>query len=213
MKIAIFEDDEKYRECLQTSICMFPDCTIVHCQANALHMEESFAITLPDVAIVDINMPGINGTETVKKITKLFPTVQCIMLTVIEDLDLVLECMQNGAKAYLLKNKDSITKIIDSIRILHNGNFNEEFPLNGTIANKILLHYSNQTKNIDEKLAVYNLTERQMVILKMLYNGKSYKQIAEELNISKETLNSHIKAIYPKLHINSRSELSSIFGK
>jgi DNA-binding NarL/FixJ family response regulator len=207
MLIAIIEDNNRYRDCLATSLSAFPDCKVIHKLNNALNIEKYFLQELPEVAIVDINMPGINGVEAIKEITEKFPTIQCVMLTVNVDLDMVLKCMQAGAKGYLVKDKDSIVKIVDSIRILLNGNYNEEFPLNGTIANKILNHFAKKEKTIDERLEEYKLTIRQIEILKLLYEGKSYKQIANECNISIDTLNSHIKAIYPKLNIRSRGEI------
>ena len=115
------------------------------------------------------------------------------------------------ADKYLPKDKDSIVKIVDSLRMLYNGNYNEEFPLNGTLANKVLQHFLNKEKTINNKLDEYKLTQRQQEVLKQLYEGKSYKRIAQDCNISVDTLNSHIKAIYPKLNIRSRGEISKFF--
>lgn len=212
MRIAIIEDNNKYRACLAHSLSIFSDCTVVHQLNNALHIKENFVLDIPDIAIIDINMPGINGVEAVKQIVTYFSTVQCVMLTVNVDMDMVLKCMQAGAKGYLVKDKDSISKIVDSLRTLVSGNYNEEFPLNGTLANKLLIHFANKEQTMSQKLAPYNLTDRQKEILKMLYQGKKYKQIAAECNISIDTLNSHIKAIYPKLNINSRGEIGVIFN-
>ncbi len=212
MHIAIIEDNNKYRDCLASSLEVFPDCTVIHKLNNALHIEKHFATETPDIAIVDINMPGISGVDAIKEISEKFPKVQCVMLTVNVDLDMVLKCMQNGAKGYLVKDKDSIVKIVESLRILVNGNYNEEFPLNGTLANKILVHFAQKEKTITKKLEDYNLTTRQIEVLKMLYEGKSYKQIASDCSISIDTLNSHIKAIYPKLNIKSRGEIRGILG-
>lgn len=212
MQIAIIEDNTKYRDCLAMALATFPDCNVIHTLSNALHIEKNFIIDTPDIALLDINMPGLNGIAAVKEISQKFPTVQCIMLTVNTDMDMVLKCMQHGAKGYLVKDKDSIPKIVDSIRILYNGNYNAEFPLNGTLAKKILSHVVMVNSSIDSKLDRFNLTERQKEILILLYNGKSYKQIADLCNISIETLNSHVKAIYPKLNINSRGEIKGVLG-
>ena len=207
MKIALIDDNKKYIDCLAYGLATFPDCDVIHKMNNALHIDEFFTAKLPDIALVDINMPGINGVAAIKEISENYPTVKCVMLTVNVDLDMVLKCMQNGAKGYLLKDKDSIIKIVDSIRILVSGNYNEEFPLNGTLANKILQHFSHSQKTLQQKLDDFNLTERQSEILQHLYIGKSYKQIALECGISIDTLNSHVKAIYPKLRIKSRNEI------
>ena len=213
MKIAIIEDDSKYRECLAENLSAFTDCVVTHKLNNALHITNKFYEVLPDVALIDINMPGINGIDAVKQITKDFPAVKCIMLTVNVDLDVVLKSMQNGAKGYLLKDKDSVQKIVESMRMLLDGNYNEEFPLNGTISKKLLTHFSQTEKTIDNKLEEFRLTSRQKEILQLLYKGHSYKSIASICNISIDTLNSHVKAIYPKLNINSRGEISGVLGK
>ncbi len=212
MLIAIIEDNNKYRDCLAIGLAAFPDCTVLHKMSNALHIDKYFASELPDIALIDINMPGLDGVAAVKEITENYPTVKCVMLTVNADLDMVLKCMQHGASGYLIKDKDSITKIVDSIRILHNGNYNEEFPLNGTLANKVLQYFLQKDKTVDAKLDAYKLTPKQKEILLLLYNGKSYKQIAAEINISVDTLNTHIKAIYPKLNIKSKGEIKGILG-
>lgn len=210
MKIAIIEDDKKFRECLSTSLNAFPDCTVIHNLHNALNVVESFLVNTPDIVLVDMNMPGINGIDAVATITKNFKHTKCIMLTVNNNINLVLKTMLNGAKGYLVKDQDSIVKIVESIRILHNGNYNEEFPLNGFLANKLLQHFAKQETSLNDKLDAYKLTQRQKEILKLLYDGKSYKEIAAICNIEVQTLNSHIKAIYPKLSINSRSELQGL---
>ena len=211
MLIAVIEDDNKYRECLVKALNAFPDCRVIHSLSNALNIDKNFATEEPQLALVDINMPGRSGMEAVKEITQNYPAVQCVMLTVNAELDLVLKCMEYGAKGYLVKDKDSIVKIVDSLRMLHNGNYNEEFPLNGTLANKVLQHFLHKEKTLTNKLDEYKLTQRQQEVLKHLYEGKTYKRIAEDCNISIDTLNSHIKAIYPKLNINSRGEISKFF--
>ena len=211
MLIAVIEDDTKYRECLVKSLNAFPDCTVIHSLSNALNIDRSFAVEEPQLALLDINMPGRSGMEAVKEISENYPNVQCVMLTINAEMDIVLKCMEYGAKGYLVKDKDSIVKIVDSLRMLYNGNYNEEFPLNGTLANKVLQHFLQKERTLSSKLDDYKLTHRQQEVLKQLYEGKSYKRIAEDFNISVDTLNSHIKAIYPKLNIKSRGEISKFF--
>ena len=212
MLIAVIEDNTKYRECLVKSLNAFPDCKVIHSLGNALNIDRSFSAEKPELVLLDISMPGRSGVDAVKEITENYPSVQCLMLTGNAELDVVIKCMEYGAKGYLIKNKDSIIKIVDSLRMLHSGNYNEEFPLNGTLANKVLLHFLKKEKTLDSKLDDYKLTGRQKEVLKKLYEGKSYKHIAEEFNISVETLNSHVKAIYPKLNIKSRGEISKFFN-
>ena len=210
MRVAIIEDNNSYRECLSNSLSAFQDIEVVHALCNALHISEHFDEQLPDIALLDINMPGLSGLDAIKEISKKYPTVQCVMLTIDAGLDTVIKCMQYGAKGYLVKDKDSINKIVESIRTLYSGNYNEEFPLNGTLANKVLLYFMQKEKTLSNKMDEYKLTNRQKEVLKLLYDGGSYKQIADVCNISIETLNSHIKAIYPKLNINSRGEIRGV---
>jgi DNA-binding NarL/FixJ family response regulator len=210
MRIAIIEDNNKYRECLEKSLKAFPDCEVVISLANALNIETQFWANTPDLALVDVNMPGLDGIEALKTINKHFPQVQCIILTISTDFNTVLRSMQNGAKGYLVKDKDSIQKIVESLRVLYNGNYHEEFPLNGTLANKVLQHFMQREKTLDEKLDEFRLTSRQKEVLKLLYEGKTYKEIAEACVISIDTLNSHIKSIYPKLNVRSRGEIVNI---
>ena len=212
MLVSIIEDNAHYRESLSIALSTFDDCKIIHELPNALHITERFSEELPDVALVDINLPGISGIEAVRIITCQFPSVQCIMLTQNTEMDMVMKSIENGAKGYLVKHKDGVQKIIDSIRMLCTGNYNEEFPLNGTIAYKLIGHMASEKSSRTDKLKKYSLTSRQTEIIMLLYEGKSYKQVADEINISTETLNSHIKAIYRKLHINSRNELKNVLG-
>ena len=210
MKLAIIEDSTNYRKSLVASLTAFEDIEIIHTLCNALYISDHFDRELPDITLLDINMPGLSGLDAIKEISQKYSTVQCVMLTINSDLDTVINCMQFGAKGYLVKNKDNINKIVDSIRTLHSGNYNEEFPLNGTLAHQVLLHFVKKERTISSKLNDFRLTPRQKEVLKLLYDGKSYKQIADICSISVDTLNSHIKAIYPKLKIRSRGEIKGV---
>jgi DNA-binding NarL/FixJ family response regulator len=210
MKIALIEDNNKYREYLAVVLSMFPDCTITHNLVNGINILKEFYNSEPDIALIDINLPGLGGEEVVKIINTHYPNVKCIMLTINLDLDMVITCFTNGAKGYLLKDSDNIQKIVDCMRIVVNENYNEEFPLNGILAKKLLTYFANSQRSRQHKLEQYNLTTRQTEILNLLYHGKSYKEIADICRITLDTFKTHIKAIYPKMNINSRNELKRI---
>lgn len=132
--------------------------------------------------------------------------IKVLMLTVFEDNEKIFGAIKAGANGYLLK-KDSPQKILDSIEAVAKG----ESPMNGMIASKVL-DYFQQTQQSNSTLYQSNLTEREKEILLLLMKGSSYKEIAAHIFISVETLNSHIKNIYRKLNVHSRSELASKFG-
>ncbi len=128
------------------------------------------------------------------------------MLTVFEDNEKIFGAIKAGANGYLLK-KDSPQKILDAIELVYKG----ESPMNGMIAAKVL-DYFQQTQQKNSVLHEANLTEREAEILRLLIKGLSYKEIASNIFISIETLNSHIKNIYRKLNVHSRGELASRLG-
>jgi DNA-binding NarL/FixJ family response regulator len=155
---------------------------------------------------MDIDMPGMSGIEAVWEIKKHWPDIKIVMLTVFEDDDKIFGAIKAGANGYLLK-KDSPQKILDAIQAASQG----ESPMNGMIAAKVLEYFQKQQKKVTG-LKELNITEREKEILQLLIGGNSYKEIAGALFISTETLNSHIKNIYRKLNVHSRSELAARYG-
>ena len=210
IKVAIIEDNKKYLDCLLNSINAFPDSKVIHSLHNALHITEHFSKNIPDVALIDINMPGISGLEAAALIQKQFPHCKCIMLTVLEDTDLLLKAYKNGAMGYLIKGKDSIVKVMETIRLVHNLGDKTEFSLNPGMARQMLDNQISNEARLEQNFDKHNLTERQAEVAKLLLTGLSYKEIAQKLTISIDTLNSHVKALYPKLGVNSRAELMKI---
>ena len=158
------------------------------------------------VLFLDIDLPGKNGIEGVWEIKERWPEIKILMLTVFEDEEKIFGAIRAGANGYLLK-KDSPQKIIDSIEQVYAG----ESPMNGMIASKVLDYFQQQQKK-NLIIAHSNITDRENEILQLLIKGLSYKEIALSIFISIETLNSHIKNIYRKLNVHSRSELSARYG-
>jgi DNA-binding NarL/FixJ family response regulator len=202
--IAIIEDNAQYRKAISFIIQMNNQYRLVHTLENCLNMISSFTETKPDVVLMDIDMPGMNGIEAVWEIKKIFPEIKILMLTVFEDEEKIFGAIRAGANGYLLK-KDTPQKIMGAIEAVQNG----ESPMNGMIASKVLDFFQqSKTALIDESV----LTEREGQILRLLMKGNSYKEIATEIFISVETLNSHVKNIYRKLNVHSRSELAAKYS-
>ena len=191
LKIAIIEDNPQYRTTLSIILQLNENFHLLHKLANCDEMIGRFQVDQPEVVLMDINMPGMNGIEGVWEIKKYFPDIKVIMLTVFEEVNKIFGAIKAGANGYLLK-KDSP-------------------PMNGVIAAKVLDYFQKQQKSNSE-LNQSNLTEREKEILNLLIKGNSYKEIAAGIYISVETLNSHIKNIYRKLNVHSRSELAAKYG-
>jgi len=153
----------------------------------------------PEIVLMDIDMPGISGIEAVRIIREKFPGVQVIMQTVFEDNEKVFDSICAGAGGYLLKNSLS-EQIITAIRELKNGGA----PMSPGIASKVIRRFQEQNPYIKDE--DFKLTEREKEVLSCLMKGMSYKMIANACLISIDTVKFHIKKIYEKLHVNSKSE-------
>lgn len=205
IRLAIIEDNVAYLKALQTFIAHSGKIEVVYTGSDLRAFIENFDSVHPDVVIMDIDLPGMSGIEGVRIIKSRFPETNIFMLTVFEDEDKIFESIKAGALGYMLK-KDSPDKIIDAIHSIHHG----ESVMNGQIARKILGYFS-KAGSRDSRLEEYNLTRREKEILTLLIDGLSYKAIAAQCYISMDTVFSHIKNIYSKLNIHSRSELAAKF--
>jgi DNA-binding NarL/FixJ family response regulator len=206
LNIAIIDDNAQYRTTLSIILQLNEKFRLIHKLENCDEMIGRFQVERPDVVLMDINMPGMSGIEGVWELKKYLPEIKVIMLTVFEEDDQIFGAIKAGAKGYLLK-KDSPQKILDAIEAVERG----ESPMNGMIAAKVLDYFQQKQKS-SEILLQSNLTEREKEILQLLIKGNSYKELAGRIFISVETLNSHIKNIYRKLNVHSRSELAAKFG-
>jgi DNA-binding NarL/FixJ family response regulator len=157
----------------------------------------------PDIVLMDIEMPGMTGIEAVHAIKKDLPHVQILMQTVFEDDDRVFDSICGGASGYILKNHLN-TKLIEAIKELQFGGS----PMSPSIARKVLTKMQSVSSVIKpEETPDYHLTAREKEVLTCLVNGLSYKMIAADLHISYETVRSHVKKIYEKLHVASLTEV------
>lgn len=205
IRVAIAEDNLSYLKAMQALIRSQADMLLVYTGENLFEMN-TLVDALPDVVILDIEMPGMNGIEGVKIIKQKIPFAGIFMLTVFEDEEKIFNSIKAGADGYLLK-KDPPVKIIEAIKAIYNG----ESMMNGKIARKMLDYFKGKESNHQAALEQYNLTRREKEILELLISGKSYKQIADICAISMQTLFTHTRNIYNKLNIHSRAEIAAKF--
>ncbi len=205
IRVAIIEDNRAYRKSLEALISTSSEVELVFSDENSNTLIQTILIIQPDVVIMDINIPGMNGIESVLKLKEKSPGLNIFMLTVFEDIDKIFESLKAGAAGYLLK-KDPPQLILESIVKVKNG----DGVMNGKIARKVLEYFSQPS--LKTALEEYGLSKREKEILQLLIEGLSYKQIAAQCYVTLDTISTHIKKIYSKLNIHSRAELSAKFG-
>jgi DNA-binding NarL/FixJ family response regulator len=204
IRIAIVEDQVRYRDLLRLILTQSDNIELLFEKEHCRNIMEDVVKQLPDVLIMDIDLPGRSGIDGVRELKEVFPDLKILMLTVFEDDEKIFGAIKAGANGYLLK-KDPPQKILDAIRELYEG----KASMNGMIAKKVLEYFQQKpTVSVEEQ---YHVTKREKEILSLLMEGWSYKEIATKCFISPETMNSHIKNIYQKLNVHSRAQLAARF--
>jgi len=191
--VSIVEDDKLIREALKDSINEAEGFECIGSYGDCESAIEDLSKNRPDVMMMDIQLPGMSGIEGVKKIKDRYPKIDVIMLTVHEDLSLVFQALTAGACGYLDKSA-SEEKILDSIKEIYEGGA----PMSYKIAKLVVSSFQKKTETA--------LTQREFDVLDQLCKGHSYKEIAYKLFITVGTVRHHIKNIYYKLHVHSKSE-------
>jgi DNA-binding NarL/FixJ family response regulator len=198
IKVVIFDDHQHRRDALKLMMSLNNELTCIGDYDNCSDLVADLRANPPDVVLMDIHMPGMNGIEGVKLLRQHFPQTFIIMQTVFEDDNNLFNSILAGAHGYLLKSTSS-DRIVESIIEVVNGGA----PMTPTIARRVLNYFSKKPTAGKEE---YNLSGREVEILEWLVKGYSQKMVAAELNLSRHTINNHIKNIYQKLHVHSVSE-------
>ncbi len=198
VRIMIYEDHDNLRESLCLLLSISEGFEVVGTYNSYAHVVRQIEETKPDVVLMDIDIPGISGIEAVGLIRQNNTAVQLVMLTIFDDNQHVFDALSAGANGYLLK-ANITDRLIPSIKEVLQGGA----PMSPSIARMVISSYAKTTKND------YNLTPREQEILQSLSNGISYKLIADKHFISIDTVRTHIKRIYDKLHVRSQTEAVS----
>ena len=199
IKVAVFDDNFTLREMLFQLINGTDGFICVGAFANADDLIYKIERTEPDIVLMDIEMPGMNGIEAARIIKEKFPAVQILMQTIFEEDEKIFEAICAGASGYLLKNI-SPAKLIEALQEIHAGGA----PMSASVAHKVLEAF--QKQNIFVKKEMFKLSERELEVLQNLVKGMSYKMIADSCNLSIDGIKFHAKNIYEKLHVHSKSE-------
>ena len=203
VKVAIIEDDNWIRENLAARIRHTEGFQCAGCYQSGEDALAELPGHAPDVVLMDINLPRMNGIECVRTLKGLLPSTQFLMLTVYEDSDKIFDSLLAGASGYLLKRTPQ-AEILEAIAEVHRGNS----PMTGHIARKVV-QWFNQRGSADSEIE--KLSKREREVLEQLAKGVPYKEIASVLSVSIDTIRVHIKGIYGKLHVHSRGEAVAKF--
>jgi len=196
LNIIIVEDDNEMRENIHAFLSSIEDYKVLGSFGSAEDALTDSDFSTCDILLTDIGLPGMSGVELIHALKSKFHRLQCIVLTVFEDDEHVFGALKAGATGYLLKGSRP-TKLIDAIdEIVAGGS-----PMSGTIARKVMESFR-QKENVQSEV----LTERENQLLGHLSRGLRYKEIADVLGISVETIRTHIRNIYQKLQVQSRTE-------
>ena len=197
MKVIIYEDNDRLRQSLELLIGGLGGFDVVGTWPNCVQCAAQTISLRPDVVIMDIDMPEVNGIVGVSKIKEARPETSIIMFTVFEDDERIFACLEAGADGYLLK-KTPPSRLIEAISEVHLGGA----PMSPGIARRVLGSFQKAPKDKTQ----FGLSDREQQILSLLVSGHTYKGIAAECHISIDTVGTHLRNIYHKLHVNSGTE-------
>lgn len=198
IKVCIVEDDNGVRESLAGLVSREQGFDCLSSYRTAEEALDDVPKRHPDVVLMDINLPGMSGIECVGRIKNKLPAIQVVMLTVYEDTDQIFKALASGASGYMLKSTPP-EEILEAVRSVYGGGS----PMTPHIARKVVQSFSAPAPS---PKAPDGLSPREQEVLELLSHGFLYKEIADKLQISFETVHTYIRRIYEKLHVRSRTE-------
>jgi DNA-binding NarL/FixJ family response regulator len=203
ISVSIVEDSYKMRESLATLLRRASGISFLKSYPNAEMAVADIPGEPPDVALVDINLPGMSGIECVARLKVQLPQMQFLMLTTYEETELIFNSLRAGARGYVLK-KAIPTELLPAIEQVHGGGA----PMSMQIARKVVDHFNGIGQTASE---VEKLTQREQEVLTLLAKGFLYKEISDKLGISMSTVRTYLQRAYEKLHVTSRTEAAAKF--
>ena len=198
IRVSIVEDSRGTRESLAELLGRAPALSCVGAHPNGEEALRQIPVEKPDVVLMDINLPKMNGIECVERLKQTMPKTQVLMLTTYDESDLIFDSLRKGASGYLLKNMPP-AELIQAIEQVHAGGA----PMSMQIARKVVNHFQKIKKPQSD---MEQLTKREHEILALLAKGYFYKEIADQLGVTLSTVRAHLHAVYEKLHVQSRTE-------
>jgi len=201
--VSIVEDNEKLRGTLAKVLNRADGFKCLSQHGSAEEALKELPAVTPEVVLMDINLPGMNGVECVRQLKQLLPKTQVMMLTVYEDTENIFNALAAGASGYMLKRTPT-KELLDAVKEVQRGGS----PMTMHIARKVVQSFQRSTESVS---ATENLSEREQQVLDLLSRGLMYKEIADKLAISYETVHTYIRRIYEKLQVRTRTEAVAKF--
>jgi DNA-binding NarL/FixJ family response regulator len=198
IRVAIVEDDDWIRNNLAREIAKVSGFSCLGAYATAEAAVEAIPALSPDVVLMDINLPGMDGVQCVRRLKEVCPEVQFLMLTVYEESENIFNSLLAGARGYLLK-RTPMDEVLEGIRQVQEGGT----PMSDHIARKVVQYFNHKGSQVS---ALEALAPREAEVLKKLAAGASYKEVADQLSLSIDTVRMNVRHIYHKLHVHSRGE-------
>ncbi|MBI1782833.1 MAG: response regulator transcription factor [Sphingobacteriales bacterium] len=203
ISIAVIEDNAEFRQALETIIKSENDFMLTASFDSAEKALPSIQAKPVDIVITDISLPGMRGVELIVQLKQKLPQTQFMVCTIHDDDETVFEALKCGASGYLVKEPITVEEIVKAIRDLYNGGS----PMSPFIARKVISSFQKSIVTDENSL----LSSREKEVLELLSKGLLYKEIAERLGVTHETVKKHLKNIYQKLHVQNKIEAINKF--